>query len=153
MLINEIKTTTSQASKFEILTHLQTCDIQFTPLLSSRVKLDEFAQKIHNLTITFEAWHNNILIGLLGCYYTDTVNKRGFITHVSVLAAYSNHGIATKLLDQCITYGKKNGFKYIDLEVNMNNQVAIGLYQKHHFAKTGMRHDYIVMRMKIRRVD
>ena len=51
-------------------------------------------------------------------------------------------GIGSKLLSSLINIAKEQNLKTITLEVNVNNQIAINLYNKFNFKKTGLRKKY-----------
>lgn len=131
----------------DILKHFKMCNKNFISLLETRINLKDFAGKIFYKTITFEAWNNNNLIGLLSCYFNDNTKFLGFINHVSVCKEFQGKGISRNLLKMCIQYGIKNGFKKISLEVAVDNYVAISLYKKNGFIKLGSNNGFMVMEL------
>ncbi len=141
----------NHATEPVILQHLQACNTQFSPRLSTRVNLNEFAHKIRQYAATFEAWHNDALAGLVACYYNDPNKALGFITHVSVLSPYSKQGIATTLLQHCVTYGEQQQFATLELQVQANNQLAIHLYQHFGFYATTTQQGLMVMKKNIQK--
>ena len=70
------------------------------------------------------------------------VIDEGYIFNVAVRESYRNKGVATALINELITYGKKNNFSFITLEVRESNLPAISLYSKFGFIKAGERKDY-----------
>ncbi len=131
--MNKIIYKFSFAKEVDIALHLHECDIQFSPLLSSYVNIDNYTEKIKNNALTFEAWHNNKLVGLVACYANDIKHIEAYITNISVLATYTKKGIAGNLLDKCIRLMQKKDFKSISLEVIKENCQAIYLYEKRGF--------------------
>ena len=117
--------------------------------MAERVNVDEYAQKISEKSITFEAWSEKTLAGLLAAYFSDSSDNSVFITNVSVLKAFMGLGIASKLLEECIGYGYKENFKEIKLEVRWDNNHAIGLYQKFDFKADGKNKDYLKMKLEL----
>ena len=105
------KTKTANAN--DISLHLLACDDSFIPALSSRINISDYAQKIYDKAITFEAWNKNELIGLIATYFTQPESGIAFITNVSVSKKYNGKGIASKLLSNCITYAVKTNYKEI----------------------------------------
>ncbi|HEV2613560.1 MAG TPA: GNAT family N-acetyltransferase [Gammaproteobacteria bacterium] len=123
----------NKASVSQITTHLKLCDSTFVPPLSERITIDEYAHKIVNHAVRFEAWSDNELIGLLAAYCNDTVNRMAFITNVSVVPSWHGKGIASQLMVNLIEYVHTLGFDRIALDVDEKNRAAIKLYEKHGF--------------------
>ena len=127
--MNDIRHTTQQTTQSEIYLHLRDVDNSFMPFLSSMMDLENFSFKIYKNAIRFEAWHNQILVGLLSSYFNDTISKEGFINHIAVKCDYKQQGISKKLMTICINYAKERGFLSIKLEVSLENQLARKLYE------------------------
>jgi ribosomal protein S18 acetylase RimI-like enzyme len=142
---------TNSASCEEILRHLERCDSDYKPPLSTRVDLLSYADKIHSRAVSFEAWDRdaNLLVGMINAYLNDTRTQTGFITNVSVLREYRGLGLASALLAMCLEYARKNGFTSIELEVAPNNAPAIKLYSRAGFKAVTMKGDNLIMRYAI----
>jgi len=125
--------TVDRASREQIAGHLEACDADFVPRLSRRVDLNEYAGKIFDHAVRFEAWSETMLVGLVAAYCNDPLG-RAHITSVSVLKPWWGKGIADSLLLRCIRHAAEAGFRAIDLEVGMENRSAIALYQRHGFS-------------------
>jgi ribosomal protein S18 acetylase RimI-like enzyme len=117
------------ASVQDITEHLELCDNSFIPALSHRTNISEYSLKLFNFSITFEAWHENILVGLIAVYFNDDSETTAFISSVSTLESFSGKGIAKSLLTDCIQFAKEKKFKQILLEVDKENVKAISLYK------------------------
>lgn len=130
MLI-QYKTQTVQQQT--IAQHLLKCKDNFIPALDTTVNIDDYSKKLANKAITFEAWADGELVGLVAGYFNDELNRTGYITNVSVVSTYGGKGIASQLLNNCIAYAKGLGYHAINLEVNENNGQALKLYRKHSF--------------------
>lgn len=103
----------------------------------SRQSLEE---ELNNETsLFFVAKEENEVIGYIGM---SIVIDEGYIFNVAVRESYRNKGVATALINELVTYGKKNNFCFITLEVRESNQPAISLYSKFGFIKAGERKDY-----------
>lgn len=122
-----------------IQAHLNRCKDDFIPSLDKIVNIAAYGKKIAENTITFEAWQNNNLIGLIAAYLNDENNLLGFITNVSVEKEFVGKGIASQLLMNCINFAKEKEYKEIALEVNLNNQQAIKLYEKFLFKEKAIK--------------
>lgn len=142
---------TKQAKEDHIYLHLCDCDDNFMPPLSRRVDLKDFAAKIADKTITFEAWDGNALIGLVSAYFNEYENLVGFINNVSVVRHYMKRNIGSSLIKMCVDYAKMNGFKNIRLEVLPSNTAAIHLYEKHGFERHSEKDKSLIMQCTVKR--
>lgn len=142
-IVYKIKT----ANEKEVSGHLAECKDAFIPALDKKVNIAEYSKKIVENSVTFEAWANAELVGMIAAYFNDKNNHTGFITNVSLINEYSGKGIASGLLDSCIVFAKEKGFKEIVLEVNAASLPAIKLYKKKHFTETASRGDMKTMRL------
>ena len=120
------KTATFEA----VFAHLTKCSSNFVPKLDEKVDISTYSKKIVANSVTFEAWIEDKLVGLIAAYFNDPINKIGFITNVSTEKEYSGKGIASQLIKHCIYYGIQHHFKAICLEVFFQNNEAIKLYKK-----------------------
>lgn len=142
-IIYKIKTANGQ----EVSGHLEKCKDAFIPPLDKKVNIAEYSKKIVENSVTFEAWANEELVGMIAAYFNDKNNHTGFITNVSMLNEFAGKGIASGLLNNSIAYAKDNGFKEIILEVNTASVPAINLYKKYHFTETAVQGDTKTMRL------
>jgi ribosomal protein S18 acetylase RimI-like enzyme len=124
---------TRTASTEEIFLHLTECKDDFNPPLDQTVDLSEYSKKIAEKAITFEAWIDNRLAGVVAAYFNDIENHSGYITHVGVLKNYKGKGVALNLMSRCIEFAIQNSFYQIQLEVAEDNDKAIQLYKKLNF--------------------
>ena len=132
-MTKDLEICTNRASREKIEEHLHACNASFMPLLSDRLDLSVYAEKIADKANCFEAWVEGELVGLVAAYCNDTEKRTAFITSVSVLPGWKGKGIASKLVSQCIAYVGRSGFRCIELEVGVQNSAAIRLYEKHGF--------------------
>ena len=103
----------------------------------SRQSLEE---ELNNETSLFlVAKEGNEVIGYIGM---SIVIDEGYIFNVAVREKYRKKGVATALINELVTYGKKNNFSFITLEVRESNLPAISLYSKFGFIKAGERKNY-----------
>lgn len=144
-IIYKIKT----ASILEILAHLKECSDNFHPPLVERTNLEEYSRKLLEKSVTFEAWNEDILVGLLAVYFSQNADHSAFITNVSVLKKFMGMGIASELLGQCIQYAAGKKIMEIKLEVNRGSVHAIYLYGKFKFVNDGVIDESVKMKLKI----
>lgn len=140
-----------QATRGDILTHLRACDATFEPLLSGRVDLVEYAEKLSQKAITFEAWEGDLLVGLVAGYFNDLTTREGFITTVSTHPAFTGRGSASALMAMALRYAADHGFEALSLDVGENNHPAQNLYRKWGFERIGESEGMI--RMTCRNLD
>jgi len=82
---------------------------------------------------------NDEIVGFAGIsIIIDTAD----ITNIVVKNSFRGRGISTLLLKNIIEIAKSNNCNTINLEVNINNQPAINLYQKLGFNQNGLRKNY-----------
>jgi GNAT superfamily N-acetyltransferase len=137
----KINTATSEV----IVEHLVKCADLFIPPLYTYISIKEYGKKLFEKAITFEAWHENNLVGLAAAYFNDDKNKFGFWTNLSLLNGYQNQGIASVLTYKIIGYGIDNGFDRINLEVKAINEKVRKFHEKHGFIKVGQNNDCFIM--------
>lgn len=129
-----------------VFAHLQNCNENFIPKLSEKTDIAVYSKKIIENSITFEAWVNEELVGLIAAYFNDVKNHSGYITNVSTLNKYAGKGIASQLMKMCIGYACEHKFREISLEVFNKNTTAIMVYKKNFFIQTGTNGDLIIMK-------
>jgi ribosomal protein S18 acetylase RimI-like enzyme len=136
MNVSNLQYKTKTASEDEINLLIKECNSNFIPHLDEKVNLKEYAKKLFGKSITFEAWDDTTLVGLVAAYFNDSKDWIGYISNVSVIRAYTGIGIASNLMQMCVNYAKLNKYKEIKLEVNKKNIVALKLYEKNGFKET-----------------
>jgi ribosomal protein S18 acetylase RimI-like enzyme len=117
----------------KVYSHLIKCDTLFKPSLSTYVNIKEYSKKITNLSILFKRFDKiDDLIGLISAY-DNNISNEGFITNVSIDPNHIGKGLATSLLEECISYFQLKNYHTIRLEVfNVNNK-ALSFYKKNGF--------------------
>jgi ribosomal protein S18 acetylase RimI-like enzyme len=135
----------NKASAVELAEHLLRCDADFVPPLSSRVNINDYAQKIANKAARFEAWSGSTLVGLVAAYCNDRGNRISYITSGSVLRGWTGKGIARDLTKQCIEHAQTLGMRQISLEVASDNAPAIKLYEKSGFVPSKTNPPFVTM--------
>ncbi len=143
-IIYQIKTVKEEDIRF----HLNDCSDSFIPSLNSRVNIEEYANKIAERAVTFEAWTNGMLIGLIATYFNFEA-QFGYITSVSVSKKFMGAGIASELLKRCISYANTNMLKEIKLEVYKENIPAINFYKKYNFTQNEIKNDSMFMSLTL----
>lgn len=150
MDINPVTYRTKTASEKNIFLHLTDCNNNFIPPLSERTDLASYAKKIFENAVTFEAWDDDQLIGLIAAYLDADGKKSMFITNISVKKEFMGKGIASLLLKNCIAHSVMHRYFVINLEVNKNNSSAIPFYEKHQFKQSYTRGDSLILKLEIK---
>lgn len=120
--------------------HLDDVYIIETECFSHPWSKQSLEEELNNETSLFlVAKEENEVIGYIGM---SIVIDEGYIFNVAVRESYRNKGVATALINELVTYGKKNNFSFITLEVRESNLPAISLYSKFGFIKAGERKNY-----------
>jgi len=127
----------NSGSEVELAEHLTRCDADFIPRLSARVVISDYAQKLADSAVRFEAWSDDTLVGLVAAYCNDIEEGIAFITSVSVLRGWMGKGIGARLVEECIAHAAALGMRQVALEVSSENQSAIRLYEKRGFSVSG----------------
>ncbi len=78
----------------------------------------------------------------LGSVWAQTVLDEGYIGNVAVRKKARRHGIADSLLRELERIARENGLSFLTLEVRSGNEPALRLYEKHGYARVGMRPGY-----------
>jgi ribosomal protein S18 acetylase RimI-like enzyme len=132
----------------QIYEHLKLCDKTFIPILSERVSIEKYSNKILDYAIRFEAFSGTKLIGLIAVYEHSSLSEL-FITNVSIDIDYVRKNVATDLLVKLISYCINNNFKVLRLEVNKNNKKAISFYNKHNFIHVETKLDILIFKFNL----
>lgn len=141
----------NRSSAAQIATHLLSADATFEPVLSSRVDIWAYSQKLYDRAVRFEAWRGDELVGLVASYCNQSDGGKGFVTSVSVWPESQGQGIAGRLMFQCIEHLRNLGFGQMELEVDQRSLPAVALYQKLGFSTLSSSGSTLTMGMTLRR--
>src|SRR3954454_15831015 len=117
------------ATSDEVHAHLTRCDADFTPPLSARLDLGDYAAKLAERAERFEAWDGGELVGLVAAYVTPGAPE-AFISNVSVVSELRGQGVAAALVSGCIDSARGSGATTIKLEVATADRAAGRFYEK-----------------------
>ncbi|RCW49246.1 MULTISPECIES: ribosomal protein S18-alanine N-acetyltransferase [unclassified Halanaerobium] len=82
---------------------------------------------------------DNNIAAFIGCWLILDVLH---IVNLAVLPLYRRQGIASRILDEALNYGRSIGANRATLEVRTENTAAVNLYKKFNFTAEGVRLDY-----------
>lgn len=115
----------NQADAATILAHLQRCDEQFVPALSSRINLYEYAAKLAARADRFEIFERGELVALVAMYINS---DSAFISNVSVEGHLGGRGIGSRLVRDAVTHAFSMGVRTVRLETDHQNDRALKMY-------------------------
>jgi ribosomal protein S18 acetylase RimI-like enzyme/SAM-dependent methyltransferase len=122
----QVRFDVNRASPAEIALHLIECSAAFVPPLAGRIDIAEYAAKLAERAVRFEAWDGMGVVGLVAAY---DGGSNVFISNVSVAPGFRGQGIAKTLLRTCLQQMASAPRRRIQLEVNQGNAAAIRLYE------------------------
>ena len=146
-MTNSISYCENRADLAVLVMHLSSCDDLFQPRLSDRVDVVAYAKKLFKYSMRFEAWYEQVLVGLVAAYCSDEEKRSAFVTNVSVLQEWQGQGIAAHLLENCLGRMRLQGVQVLELEVDQRNHAAVALYHK--FGFDTKRNDGTLLSMKM----
>lgn len=128
----------------------------FSPLTESNYKK---VYEIEKQCFTSEAWSETLFFDEIGdenkyyAVYSNDEGEVGFgsyvqifdeghILNIAVLPSHRQKGIGTKILENLIETGIKNGISAFTLEVRVSNVAAQKLYERMGFVNVGARKKY-----------
>ena len=131
----DFKIEQKKMSKELLISYFTKNSLIFIPPLNLRVDINKYSEKLSNHSEQFCVNLGGEIIGLLACYFNDTEKVTAYISSISIIKAYQELGIGSKLLKIAIEYAEKLNFKKIRLQVNSNNFSAITLYLNNGFLR------------------
>lgn len=149
----DVEYASNRASEAEIRKHLRQCDAHFVPPLSKRVSIEQYARKIVDRAVRFEAWADGELVGLVAAYIDRPSAQVSFITNVSVLPGWTGTGTALGLLSNCIEHVRATGCRRVALEVGAENHRALALYKRLRFVAGEVREGNIPMELDLEKKE
>ncbi|MEE1185458.1 MAG: ribosomal protein S18-alanine N-acetyltransferase [Acutalibacteraceae bacterium] len=87
----------------------------------------------------FVAENEKDILGYIGF---SAVAGEGYITNVAVFPKYRRMGVGTAIVNEAVSYCKKENLEFLSLEVRKSNDEAIRLYEKSGFKCVGERKDF-----------
>ena len=82
---------------------------------------------------------NNIIVGFAGI---KIILDEADLMNIVTKKCCRHEGIASNIMDKLIEYCKQEKIKCINLEVNIQNSIAINFYKKYNFKEVGLRKKY-----------
>ncbi len=99
------------------------------------IKTDDYIDKLFQKAEILFHYYSNDIAGFIAFYCNDYISKTLYITSIIVDPAYRGKKIGYCLLKSVQEVAKARGFISCRLEVHVENQIAIRLYEKCGFKK------------------
>lgn len=142
--MNSIALIKDQSHK-RIYDYLRKMDDFFCPKLSNVVDIKKYSKKISINAVNIFACNHGIDIGMVA-FYINTLEKKVFITSISVLPEYQKKGVGFIFLEKIEQMAKKKEIFEIELEVNKKNIVGMDFYKKNKFFQSTEKYDSILLK-------
>lgn len=133
----------------EISNFIYLMDEHFSPPISMRVDIPDYASKLIKKARLFGFKVDEQLSALIAFYCNDVVTKNAYISYLAVSPACTGRGIASKLLETCFEKCIEENMQAIYVKTEFNNRKAIKLYEKSGFTRveeitTTVRHSLLL---------
>ncbi|CAF0787877.1 unnamed protein product [Adineta steineri] len=115
------------------------------PLFGAYYPYDEFIYMIYTTNHIFCAY-DKIKNLCIGCALLNNADANGglYVMLFGVLQTNQSQGTGTQLLESVINWARQTEYKYIFLDVHVENFKAIGLYEKVGFLKSSFLPNYYI---------
>ena len=97
--------------------------------LEDRVDIEVYLNKIYKHGNVYIIEEDNKLCGFAAIYMNDFNNRVAYMTLIGIKKQYRCKGYGKLLLGYCIKKAQEAGMKYLNLEVNKINKIAISFYE------------------------
>ncbi|MBB1368460.1 GNAT family N-acetyltransferase [Pseudoalteromonas sp. SR44-5] len=114
------------SSFFKLLNQV---DDDFSPTLSSRVDLEQYALKLLKVATVFGVYKKNQLVGAIAVYMNDLDSKVAYCPFIAILSNSRGQGFSQLLLEIAIAELKSKQFNSLSLTVRADSP-ASHLYKK-----------------------
>jgi ribosomal protein S18 acetylase RimI-like enzyme len=126
----------SSFDKTSILNFFIEVNNDFKPTLTERIEqksdvktIELYCDKLFEKAELVICIVDNRIAGLMAFYSNNKVTKEAFISLLCVKQEYRKLGIGKEIMIHCISKIKRSGMKYIKIETNSDNYIAIKLYE------------------------
>jgi len=93
-------------------------------------EFDDYAKKIFEHGIAAAIKIEDDIVGIALFYANDTDNKAAFLSDLVVDNSYQGMGLGRKLMDEFENISRANGMEKTTLTCNIDNENALGFYNK-----------------------
>lgn len=112
----------------DILKLLLEFDDVFPHLKEKVDSYEEYALKLSKNACVYKAVLNGENVGILVFYANDKQTKTAYVSLIGIKTEFQGMKLGSWLINECEKIAKRNGMKYIKLEVDVDNHSAIEFY-------------------------
>ena len=120
-------------SKNKVYEYLVSVNDDFTPRITTKTALKDYADKILKLANVYVSYEDNLIQGLIVFYTNNLETKESYGAFMSVAERYRGKGISRKLMDKFIEKSKEDGMSAATC--HSNSPAAINLFRKYGFVE------------------
>lgn len=103
---------------------------EFVRPISERVgNLKDYSKKLCNNAYVYLLFEKGKEVGMLAYYANDSVNGKAFLTSVAIEKNSRGKGYGKLALEYMEQHCKDMGYKYVDLECDICNDIAMSFYK------------------------
>jgi ribosomal protein S18 acetylase RimI-like enzyme len=124
-------------SEARIFNFLFSVDSQFTPPLSEKINVPDYARKLAVMAENIFLVMGGYDVGHAAYYSNDLQTQTAYLTSICVKKEFRGSRMAESLLEKVLLGATNDGMLKLTLEVDSRNSVAIRFYRKHSFVDCG----------------
>ena len=114
-----------------LLEFIKKVDSDFTPALSDRIEIQDFANKlIHNAEFFCIVDDQDRVGAVVALYANDYENKYAYYPFVATLSSLRGRGLASSLMQESLDYLHELSGNIRCAGIHTNNRIACHLYEK-----------------------
>ena len=114
---------------------LRSCDHAFSNPVTQRNNYESLFAKIDSSAEFLAAYRQQEVLGYIALYANDLAGKTAYVTLLAVRPEAQNMHIGSALMKAAMELAAERGMERIRLEVSLNNEKAIRIYEKAGFVK------------------
>lgn len=121
----------------DLIDYLIDHDRDFPIPISKKVNIVDYIKKIIENGKGILALHNGKIVGLVFYYDNNKIDRKAFVSLVSVDSQYRNRGIASNMVKKMIE-DINNKMEYCQVPTHISNNKALDLYYSFGFKLSGL---------------
>ena len=129
----KIKFAVKQLTVNEICAFFTLNDSDYFEKLSDRIDIDVYSKKVHDHTIQFTLFDNELLVGLSPCYFNYIEEKTGYISSLTIRKGYRHLNLGSEMIKHIKGYAITKGFNAIAVQAHCENSLNVSFYIKNGF--------------------
>ncbi len=122
--------TVKRVSECSEISEIISCVPDVESNLRKRVQVEEYALKLSKYADNFCLYDKDERIAFVSAYVNDEVGKCAYISLIFAFPNFRGKGYGSVIYRFISEYAVAKGMKYLKLEVDKENESAIGFYKK-----------------------